>query len=157
MYWSWQIAKEGYRRTKDPEPPSFPGCDIDWFWKNPGPEDVNDTADLNNVPAYVGAAMDMVRDFHLIKNPGLTSKLAEGKAISFILSDVGKGYGSFYGPKTLKGIDNKFYIIEKNGHIPGLFDNKNLQAFLESFKVFIARDTDLDYFYAVYTDDGKWN
>jgi len=157
MYWSWQIAKEGYRKTKDPEPPAFPGCDIDWFWKNPEHDDVNDTADLYDVPSYVGAAMDMVKDFHLTRNPGLTSKLSEGRATSFVLSDLDDKSSQFSGPKALKCPDNNEFTVSKNGHLHGIFENKELSIYLEKYGVYLAGDSDLDYPLAVYSDDGKWN
>jgi len=106
MYWSWKIAKEGYRRNKDPRPVPPEGYDIDWFWLRPSPTDYHPYSDKHNVPNYIGAAMAMVDDLGLTINPGPSNKLVEGKAVSLVYrcQQENKGF-------NVSGKDGKTYFL----------------------------------------------
>lgn len=106
MYWSWKIAKEGYRRNKDPRPVPPNGYDIDWFWLQPSPTDYHPYSDKHNVPNYIGAAMAMVEHLGLTRNPGQSNKLVEGKATSLVYpcQQDKKGF-------SVLGKDGKTYFL----------------------------------------------
>ena len=157
MYWAWQIAKEGYRRTKHPEPPAYPGVDIDWFWSNAGPEFISYTADKYDVPSYVGGAIELVEKFEIVRNPGLSCKLVEGRAIMLDYFGSGK-------PLSVMGRDGKYYYIP----YPVMYHDKNVIALPASYGLFRTADLDrhgdrtqeeLDKYpiSEYFTDDGKWN
>lgn len=118
-YWSWRIVHEDYRRSRNPEPPPFEGRHIDWFWKEPPEHAVNVLADELGVPSYVGAAMEILRKFGLTRNPGLTCKLVEGKAVA--LHFQGRDQAHPTRSIQVRGGDGRSYPIRapQNIHDPG--------------------------------------
>ena len=160
MYWSWQIAMEGYRKRTHPTPPVFPGCDIDWFWSDKDDDYITQSADFLGVPNYVAAAMEMVNRFNLRRNPGLTTKVSEGKAAEFLVVEVGcEANGLFPSPKTVTGKDGKSYTLTHAGN--AWFIGKEqyaLSALCASYGVFLVREfCDIGADTAnYYSDDGKW-
>jgi hypothetical protein len=155
-YWAWQIAKEGYRKSKNPPPPTFPGCDIDWFWTNPD-DYICLTAEVMEVPSYVGAAMDLVRYFKLDHNPGPTSKMSEGKAATFHISPITKESGKQSKfPSQIKGRNGKDYTITHGVYIPGLIENKSLSELCATYGIYAVEDKEHTEYRNMWTDDGKW-
>ncbi len=155
-YWAWQIAKEGYRKSKKPTPPVFPGCDIDWFWVNPD-DYFCQTAEMMEVPSYVGAAIDLVRYFQLDHNPGLTAKMSEGKAACFHIGAIGKDISEQAKfPSQIKGRDGKNYTITHGSCIPGLVENESLRELCATYGIHSVVDKEHSAYRGMWTDDGKW-
>lgn len=153
-YWAWKIAKEGYRKSKYPPPPPFPGCDIDWFWISPDPHYHVSTAERLEVPSYVGAAMDMVKYFRMAQKPELTSKISEGKAITFVLLEKGKASG-FSDPKSIKGKDGKIYVIPHGVHLPGVRENETLCALYATYGLYPVKNKNFEDTCEMWSDDGN--
>ena len=146
-YWSWQIAKEGYRRTTHPKPPEYPTVDIDWFWSDPKPTDFSPEAETHNVPSYVGAATHMVAWYGLARAPKPSCKLVEGTAVR--LDIVPR--------KTIA-------VRDKNGNhhvIPASASPKNpgLTAVAESYGLYQVTDCDTIpiCWQGYWSDNGKWD
>ena len=138
-YWSWRIAKEGYRRSRNPPPPSFPGCDIDWFWATPDPTCYVTSAEAAGVPSYVGAAMEMVKYFRLTERPALSTKLSEGKAAHFYIQEIGQSCSLNY-PRAVRGKDGNTYVIPFGVHHPGFKENPNLCALFATYGIYPEQD-----------------
>jgi hypothetical protein len=148
MYWSWKIAKEGYRRNKDPRPVPPDGYDIDWFWLHPLPTDYHPYSDKHNVPNYVGAAMAMVEHLGLTKNPGSSNKLVEGKASSLVYQCQHEKKGF-----NVLGKDGKTYFL------PGqmCLKDENTIALFASFGLIqiLNGDVPSTSFGQYFSEDGK--
>jgi len=108
-YWSWRIVHEDYRKSRNPEPPPFEGRYVDWFWKAPSEHDVNVLAEEFGVPSYVGAAIQLQRKYGQKRNPGLTCKLVEGRAVA--LNFRGKDQIHFTESIHVQGGDGRSYFI----------------------------------------------
>ncbi|HLO68572.1 MAG TPA: hypothetical protein VK188_16225 [Holophaga sp.] len=155
-YWSWRIAKEDYRKSRNPEPPPFEGRYVDWFWKAPSENDVNPLAEELGVPSYVGAAIQLQRKYGQKRNPGLTCKLVEGKAVA--LHFRGGDQVQFTESIPVQGGDGRFHFIRA----PQNIHDRSFDPLFASYGLLRIppEKTDLDSGHGAcfyYSLDGEWD